>query len=80
MLHCADGSYYTGYTTDIEKRLKKHNLGIASKYTRGRLPVRLIFLEELSSRSEAQQREYAIKKLRRSEKDQLIASKQSLPQ
>jgi putative endonuclease len=74
ILRCKDGSYYTGYTTEINERLRKHELGIASKYTRARLPVALVFTEELNSRSEAQKREHAIKRLRRKEKDRKIFS------
>lgn len=74
MLRCADGSLYTGWTTDLTMRLKKHRQGIASKYTRARLPLELVFIEQLSSRSEAQKREYAIKQLSRLEKEKLIAA------
>ncbi|HZJ84065.1 MAG TPA: GIY-YIG nuclease family protein [Syntrophomonadaceae bacterium] len=68
ILSCADNTYYTGYTIDIEQRLKKHNEGKGSKYTRARLPVKLAYLETLSSKSEAMKREIAIKKLKHSEK------------
>lgn len=68
ILSCADNTYYTGYTVDIAARLKKHNEGKASKYTRARLPVKLAYLETYSNKSEAMQREFAIKKLKHSEK------------
>jgi len=74
MLRCNDGSLYTGWTTDVDLRLKRHEQGLASKYTRSRLPVTLAYVEELVSRSAAQKREHAIKKLTRSEKEKLIAN------
>lgn len=72
MLKCSDASLYTGYTDDIEKRLNKHNKGIASKYTRSRLPVELVYYEEFSTKSEAMKREAAIKILSRDEKLKMI--------
>lgn len=68
ILICADGTYYTGYTTDLAGRLRKHNLGQASKYTRSRLPVELAYYEVLPDKSSALKREMAIKKLPRLEK------------
>lgn len=72
ILKCADGTLYTGWTTDIHKRLLTHNEGKGAKYTRARLPVELVYWEESSTRSEAQMRENNIKKLKRSEKERLI--------
>lgn len=72
MLRCADDTLYTGWTNDMERRLAQHNCGIASKYTRARLPVKLVYKEELSSRSCALKREYALKQLSRAEKEKLI--------
>ena len=72
ILECADLSYYTGWTDDIEKRLRAHNAGSGSKYTRARLPVVLAHLEVFATKSEAMRRECAIKKLSRSEKAALI--------
>ena len=72
MVECADGTYYTGYTDDPEKRIKTHNSGRGAKYTRSRLPVKLIYCEECESRSEAMRREYAIKQLSRKEKEELV--------
>jgi putative endonuclease len=72
VLECSDGSLYTGYTTDIERRLKEHNSGQGAKYTRGRLPVKLRHQESFKSRSLAQKREYQIKQLPRSKKEELI--------
>ena len=59
---CSDGSYYTGATNNVEKRIKQHNAGRGAKYTRGRLPVELLRFFELSSKSEALKFEYYIKK------------------
>ncbi|WZL74151.1 GIY-YIG nuclease family protein [Clostridiaceae bacterium 35-E11] len=72
ILQCADGSFYTGWTTDIAKRLKTHNAGKGGKYTRARLPVELIYWEESNTRQEAQKREVQIKKLSRDKKKKLI--------
>lgn len=72
MLKCRDGSLYTGYTVDLEARLKKHMEGKASKYTRSRLPVELVYYEEYKTKSEAMKREAALKKLNRTKKLKLI--------
>lgn len=72
MVECRDGSLYTGWTTDIETRLGKHNLGKGAKYTRSRHPVVLRYFETLETKSEAMRREYAIKNLAREEKVKLI--------
>ncbi len=72
IVECADETLYTGYTTDIERRLAEHNAGDGAKYTRGRTPVELQYVEPFASRSEALSREYELKQLRRSEKKQLI--------
>ncbi len=71
---CDDGTYYTGYTTDVERRVAEHNDGTGAKYTRGRRPVELVHVETYDSQSAAMQREYAIKQLRRSKKKRLIGS------
>ncbi|MFZ7130898.1 MAG: GIY-YIG nuclease family protein [Eubacteriales bacterium] len=76
MLRCADGSLYTGWTTDIARRLKQHNKGAASKYTRVRLPVALVYSEVLSSKQEALKREYEIKQYKKKRKEDLINKKQ----
>ena len=68
ILKCADGSLYCGWTTDIEQRVRAHNTGRGSKYTRSRLPVSLFYVETLETRTEAMKRECALKKLSRSEK------------
>ena len=72
MLRCADGSLYTGWTNDMVKRLKAHQSGQGAKYTRSRGPVELVYCEELTDKSEALKREYAIKQLKRKEKLELI--------
>ena len=71
IVECNDGTYYTGYTTDVERRVAEHNAGTGAKYTRGRRPVELVHVETYNSQSAALQREYAIKQLRRAEKEQL---------
>ena len=75
ILECADGTLYTGVTTDIQRRLKQHNeASLGAKYTRARLPVTLAYKEKLQNRSDAQLREAAIKKLSRNEKFLLIST------
>jgi predicted GIY-YIG superfamily endonuclease len=74
LLRCSDGSLYTGITNDLPKRLDAHAAGKASKYTRSRLPVKLVYSEPKRSKSAALKRELAIKKLRRAEKDRLVVS------
>ena len=69
---CRDGTYYTGYTTDVARRVAEHNAGDGAKYTRGRRPVELVHVETYATQSAAMQREYAIKQLRRAEKENLI--------
>lgn len=72
ILRCSDGTLYTGWTNDIEKRLVAHNSGKGAKYTRTRRPVRLVHIEYFDTKEEAMSREYAIKQLPRSEKLKLI--------
>jgi putative endonuclease len=72
ILACADGTLYTGWTTDIERRLKEHNAGHGARYTRGRRPAQLVYCEEVVDRSTALRREAAIRRLRRSGKLDLI--------
>jgi len=76
MLRCSDDSYYTGYTTDPQRRLDEHNAGTGAKYTRGRTPVELVYLESHDSKSAAMSREYECKQLRRAEKTRLIEQAQ----
>ncbi len=79
IVKCSDGTYYTGYTNDLEKRLLTHNAGKGAKYTRNRLPVEMVYYEEYEEKSEAMKREYAIKQLTREQKEKLISSKVLLP-
>lgn len=72
ILECADGTYYTGYTNNLEKRVETHNAGKGGKYTRTRLPVKLIYTEEFATKNEAMSREWAIKQLTRREKEELV--------
>ena len=72
ILRCADDTLYTGITTDLDRRSKQHNAGTASRYTRSRLPVVLLYQEALASRSLALKRELAIKALSRQQKELLI--------
>jgi len=71
---CADQSLYTGCSPDLEARIAAHNAGRAAKYTRSRLPVRLVYLERYDNRSLAAQREYQIKQLSRQKKVELIST------
>ena len=75
ILECCDGSYYTGWTSDPERRLRQHNSGNASRYTRSRTPVRLVYLEEQPDRSSAMKREGKIKNMGRGAKQLLINKK-----
>lgn len=73
IVECADGTYYTGITTDVNRRLNEHNFSFKSaKYTRSRRPVRLVYSEDASNRSEASKREAQIKKLNRQKKIKII--------
>ena len=72
ILRCCDGTLYTGSTDDVEKRFQLHSTGKGAKYTRGRGPLKLVYVEHLATRSDALKREHAIKSLTRSQKDQLI--------
>ena len=72
ILECKDGTYYTGITDHLQRRLEAHNCGKGAKYTRGRSPVTLRFWEECADHSSALRRELQIKKLTRSEKQKLI--------
>jgi len=74
VVRCCDGTLYTGWTDDIEKRLAAHNGGTGGKYTRARLPVVLAYKEEFASKSEALRRERAIKKMTRAAKLKLLMS------
>lgn len=75
ILECSDGSYYTGWTSNPERRLRQHNAGQGSRYTRIRRPVRLVYLEEQPDRSGAMQREVRIKQMTRQSKEKLVKPK-----
>ena len=76
MVECSDGTLYTGISTDLERRINEHNNSEkGAKYTRARRPVKLVYSEELSNRSEASKREYALKKMSRKEKIRLMIKK-----
>ena len=72
ILRCADNTLYTGVATDLDARLATHNAGKGAKYTRGRLPVKLVYREAVRGRSAALKREHAIKRLTRAAKRRLI--------
>lgn len=74
IVECADGTFYTGYTTDVSRRVREHNAGDGAKYTKPRLPVKLRYTEAFESRSAAMSREYEVKQLDRGEKEQLVAT------
>lgn len=77
MLLCADGTYYTGWTNQIRKRIRAHNSGKGAKYTKGRGPLKLVYLEISDTKEAAMKREAAIKKLTRREKEALIQTEKS---
>ena len=74
IIKCRDGTFYTGITTDVERRIGDHNMGKGAKYTRGRGPVRLIYQCGMKSRAEASKEEYRIKQLSKTEKALLLGS------
>ena len=73
---CGDNTLYCGYSNNVEKRVSNHNRGCGAKYTKTRLPVRLVYTECFDSKSEAMKREYQIKQLTRQQKLKLISEKQ----
>ena len=72
ILECSDGTYYTGWTNDLEKRVKMHNAGKGAKYTKPRRPVVLAYYEAFQTKEEAMRREWEIKQLSRKEREQLV--------
>lgn len=72
LLECADGTFYCGWTKDVERRVLTHNRGLGARYTRARRPVRLVYVEELESQSEAMRREHRLKHKSRAAKTRLI--------
>lgn len=77
IIECRDGTYYTGYTNDIKKRIKAHNDGKGAKYTIGRRPVKLRYQESYKTKGEALKREYLIKQLTRLEKQKLFSKNEN---
>jgi putative endonuclease len=75
IVECADGTYYTGWTTDPERRVATHNKGFGAKYTKMRRPVKLVYVEEQLDRKTAMKRELAIKRMKRLGKEKLIKGK-----
>ena len=75
ILRCADGTLYSGWTNNLEKRLAAHNSGKGAKYTKTRLPVELVYFEEFESKNEAMSREAHFKQLSREQKLKLINEK-----
>ena len=73
ILKCKDGTLYTGWTNDLDKRVKAHNEGRGAKYTRSRTPVELVYYETFETKEEAQRREYAIKKMTRRQQEIISA-------
>ena len=74
ILECRDGSFYTGVSTDIDRRFREHQKGTASRYTRTHLPVAIVYREECGSRSAALSRECVVKSLSRTDKEELVSS------
>lgn len=73
ILKCNDGTLYTGWTNNLEKRIEDHNSGKGAKYTKARLPVTLAYYETFETKTEAMKREYAIKQMSRADKMKLLA-------
>lgn len=72
IVKCRDGSLYTGWTNDLERRVREHNAGKGAKYTKSRRPVALAYYETFDTKQEAMSREYAIKRMKRKEKLKLV--------
>jgi putative endonuclease len=77
IVECADGTYYTGWAIDPEKRVAMHNRGRGARYTRTRVPVKLVYVEELPDRVSAMKREIAIKRMTRDRKGRLISEERN---
>jgi putative endonuclease len=78
IVRCSDNTFYTGWAVDVTLRVKTHNAGRGAKYTRARLPVKLVYSEELATRLEAMRRERAIKRYPRTKKLKLVKSQKML--
>ena len=72
IVRCRDGTLYTGWTNNLEKRIEAHNSGKGARYTKSRRPVKLVYYEEFETKEEAMSREYAIKRLKRKDKLKLV--------
>jgi putative endonuclease len=75
ILRCADNTFYTGWTNNLEKRIKAHSSGKGAKYTKARKPLELLYFEEYKTKKEAMKREYEIKQFSRQKKEELIKKK-----
>ncbi|MFC5971756.1 GIY-YIG nuclease family protein [Halomarina salina] len=79
VLRCGDDTLYTGYSTDVERRVREHRAGSGAKYTRGRGPLELVHVESFGSQSAAMAREYEIKQFSRGRKDRLVGESEERP-
>ena len=77
IVECKDGTLYTGWTNNLEKRLEAHNSGKGAKYTKTRRPVKIVYTETFETKEEAMSREFAIKRLSRQQKMNLISEKET---
>ena len=72
IVRCRDGTLYTGWTNNLEKRMEAHNSGKGARYTKSRRPVKLVYYEEFETKEEAMSREYAIKHMKKNKKEMLL--------
>lgn len=77
IVECSDGTLYTGWTNNLERRLEAHNSGKGAKYTKTRRPVKIVYTETFETKEEAMSREFAIKRLSRQQKLNLISEKET---
>lgn len=73
IVRCRDGTLYTGWTNNLEKRIEAHNSGRGARYTKARRPVELVYYEEYETKEEAMSREYAIKHMKKIKKEMLLS-------
>ena len=78
IVECSDGTFYTGWTNDLKRRVEQHSNGTGAKYTRGRGPVKLVYYEEFNEKRDAMKREYEIKRYSRTAKIDLIKNTQTM--
>lgn len=76
IVECSDGTLYTGWTNDLEKRVRAHNAGKGAKYTKSRIPVKLVYFETFATKQEAMRREYEVKQYTRKEKEALLRKRE----